>query len=101
MIPIIGEVYLSKRRRKSVIARRHEPEDLLGVIAANERVRGLARWFVGEVSTGVRFLLASAAFFASFSAFGPWTTSVADRLPFVAVFFGSLVGFVAHLRYIE
>ena len=31
----------------------------------------------------------------------PWTTSVADRLPFVAVFFGSLAAFFAHLRYIE
>src|SRR5438552_12159611 len=100
MFPIIGEIAVSHRKRTRT-QRRHEPEDLLGVIAANERVRGFARWFVDEVNTGVRFLLASASFFSVFSAFGPWTTSVADRLPFVAVFFGSLVGFFAHLRYIE
>ena len=92
---------MSHRRKKSVAARRHEPEDLFGVIAANERVRGFARWLVDEVNTSVRFLLSSAAFFSAFSAFGPWTTSVADRLPFVAVFFGSLALFFAHLHYIE
>src|SRR3989442_9174915 len=97
---MIGEGFMSHRRKRRNVSR-HEPEDLLGVIAANERVRGFARWFVGEVNTGVRFLLASAAFFSSFSAFGPWTTSMADRLPFVAVFFGSLAAFFAHLRYIE
>src|SRR2546422_2587825 len=100
MFPILGEVAVSHRKRTRT-QRRNEPDDLLGVIAANERVRGFARWFVGEVSTGVRFLLASAAFFASFSAFGPWTTSVVDRLPFVAVFFGSLALFFAHLHICE
>src|SRR3989449_2825875 len=99
MLPILGEVVMSHRKRR--VNRRNEPDDLLGVIAANERVRGFARWFVGEVNTAVRFLLSSAAFFSSFSAFGPWTSSVADRLPFVAVFFGSLAGFFAHLHYIE
>ena len=101
MIPIIGEVYLSKRRRKSVTARRHEPDDLLGVIAANERVRGFAQWVVGSVNSGVRFMLSSAALFSSFSAFAPWTTSVTDRLPFIAVFFGSLALFFVHLKYCE
>ena len=100
MFPIIGEIAVSHRKRTRTQPR-HEPDDLLGAFAANERVRGFARWFVGEVNTGVRFLLASAAFFTSFSAFCPWTTSVADRLPFVAVFFGSLALFFAHLRYIE
>ena len=64
MLPILGEVALSHRKRRNVSQHRHEPDDL-------------------------------------FSAFGPWTTSVADRLPFVAVFFGSLAAFFAHLRYIE
>ena len=89
-----------RKKRRNV--NRHEPDDLLGVIAADERVRGFARWFVDEVNTGVRFFLSSTAFFSGLSAISPWTSNLWDRIfPFGFVSAGSLALFFLHLRYFE
>ena len=85
-----------------VTRRRHEPDDLLGVIAANERVRGFAHWVVGSVNSGVRFFLSTSAALSGISAISPWTSNVWDRVfPFAFVSVGSLVLFFAHLHYCE
>src|SRR2546425_11284964 len=80
MLPILGEVAVSHRKR---VNRRHEPDDLLGVIAANRHVLWLGRFFQESLREGVQFSLLSAAVLCWAQVAIPWTNSWADKLPFL------------------